>query len=349
MTTTETTTTESTKPKKSVLPYFFGLLLFLLILGAYGGLFWLWQSQNTQAQEVTQSVKQTLSSFQGDSQQGLAVAKQADERSVALQAKTLLLEEKITQALDQQTDLQALMTKMQTNKADTVISEVEQLVKVADQQVKFSGNIKAAVMALTAADLPLAQLGTSDVIDIREALGNDLQQLKEFPDVDMAALSEKLSSLKKLIVHLPLLQEQNALVDHEMPEEVVQVEANENPTIQARVWAQIKEFIMIEKIDAKTQPLISQEQKFYLQENLKLRLLTARIALMQRNAEVYKADLEAIRLWLSQYYDTQHPNAEKAIALLDELQETELGVALPNVQASLDAISQYQFSKEAAQ
>lgn len=348
MTTTEmTTTTETAQPKKSYFSIFFGFLLFLMILASYVAIFWLWQQQSTQTDTLNNTVKQSLKGYEGDSQQSLAVAKQADERTVELQAKTLLLEEKITQAVEQQTEMQSLLGKMHDAKAENMTSEVEKLVNLADQQLKFSGNIKSAMLALEAADIPLAQSGAPEFIDIREALGNDLQALKEFPAVDMGALSDQLESLMQLTDALPLLQDQNGMTDHESI--AAEAEPEGKQTIQENLWKTFKQFIMVEKIDSAAEPLVNVEQKFYLKQNIKLRLLTARIALLQRNAAVFNQDLSAVKLWLQQYYDLQHPNAEKVLALIDGLQGTELGVALPSLQASLDAIAQYQASKEVNQ
>lgn len=340
-------TTETQKPKKSIVPIFLGFILFLFVLGSYAGLFWLWQMQKTQTQSVNQTVSQSLKGYQGDSQQGLAMAKQADERSVELQAKTLVLEEKIADLTAQQSQTQTTLTQMNAQASDALINEVSHLVNMADQQLKFAGNIKAAIMALEAADLPLAQSGAPEYLEIRTSLGNDLAALKAFPALDMAALSNQLTSVQHLLDGVPLLQDQNGIEDHAQETEKAAEAPVQQSTIQSNLWTQFKQFIMIEKIDAPAQPLVNVEQKFYLKENLKLRLLTARIALMQRNADVFKQDLEAIRLWVTQYYDTQHPNAEKAMSMIQGLLATELGVALPNVQASLDAIAQYQSSKEA--
>ncbi len=347
MTTEMTTTTETAQPKKSYFSIFFGFLLFLMILVSYVAVFWLWQQQASQTETLNSMVKQSLEGYEGDSQQSLAVAKQADERTVELQAKTLLLEEKITQTIEQQTEMQSLLGKMHEAKAENMISEVEKLVNLADQQLKFSGNIKSAMLALEAADIPLAQSGAPEFIDIREALGNDLQALKEFPAVDMAALSNQLESLMQLTDALPLLQDQNGMSDHENV--VAEVEPEGKQTIQENLWETFQQFIMVEKIDSTAEPLVNVEQKFYLKQNIKLRLLTARIALLQRNAAVFNQDLGMVKLWLQQYYDLAHPNAEKALALIDNLQATELGVSLPSLQGSLDAIAQYQVNKEISQ
>lgn len=349
MTTEMSETTQQAQPqaKRSYFSIFFSFLLFLMILASYVAIFWLWQQQQSQTQDFSQTLSKSLEGYEGDSQQSLAVAKQADERTVELQAKTLLLEEKITQSISQQSEMQALLGKMHEAKAENMISEVEKLVNLADQQLKFSGNIKSAMLALEAADIPLAQSGAPEFIDIREALGNDLQALKEFPAVDMGALSNQLESLMQLTDALPLLQDQNGMTDHEKPVDTEAVQASK-ATIQENLWQTFQKFIMVEKIDSVAEPLVNVEQKFYLKENIKLRLLTARIALLQRNADVFNQDLSTVKDWMNQYYDLQHPNAEKALALIDTLQSTELGVALPSLQNSLDALAHYQANKEAS-
>jgi uroporphyrin-3 C-methyltransferase len=113
-----------------------------------------------------------------------------------------------------------------------------------------------------------------------------------------------------------------------------------------QVWADIQNLITIERIDRPQAPLLTNEHRFYLKENLKLRLLSARIALLQHDQASYQADLTLVRQWLQQYYDMQHPNAIKALKLLNHLIENRVSLELPELHESLNAINRYKLSLE---
>ena len=53
--------------------------------------------------------------------------------------------------------------------------------------------------------------------------------------------------------------------------------------------------------------LISPEQTYFIRENLRLRLLDARIALLQHNGEVYQSDLNNVEATVKQYFDSKSP------------------------------------------
>ena len=46
------------------------------------------------------------------------------------------------------------------------------------------------------------------------------------------------------------------------------------------------------------------QQQFFLRENLKLRLLSARFALLFHDQANFRADLTAADAWLTKYFDT---------------------------------------------
>ena len=59
----------------------------------------------------------------------------------------------------------------------------------------------------------------------------------------------------------------------------------------ARLWADIRQLVRVEVADRPAAPLLLPSQQYFLRENLQLRLLSARIALLNRDDASFKADV----------------------------------------------------------
>src|SRR5262249_58264930 len=57
------------------------------------------------------------------------------------------------------------------------------------------------------------------------------------------------------------------------------------------VWEELKGLVRVERLDASDRALIAPEGRVFLRENLKLRLLHARLALLQRDEAAFRGDL----------------------------------------------------------
>ena len=93
-------------------------------------------------------------------------------------------------------------------------------------------------------------------------------------------------------------------------------------------------------------PLLSPEQAFFLRENLKLRLLGARLALLARDQTSFKTDLDAASEWLQRYYDTGDRPVAAALTTVTQLAQSQLSIELPDISASLDAARNLKMVRE---
>lgn len=317
------------------------LLTFLLLV-------WFWLSSQQHFQSIEKSLSKKLEQSQSVNQQSLALAKQADERSAKTQAQTVMIAEKLAESRDQQEVLQTLYNQLAENREMTAIAEVEQLVTIANQQLKLTGNIKSALLALEAADQHLEPLHLPRATQLRQTLGNEIENLRKFPQIDPVEMAKQIESIATLCADLPLISEHEPVLTKKIVQ-AEQLRTGHLSRVQAfffQVWADIQNLVTIERIDRPQAPLLTNEHRFYLKENLKLRLLSARIALLQHDQASYQADLTLVRQWLQQYYDMQHPNAIKALKLLNQLIENRVSLELPELHESLNAINRYKLSLE---
>ena len=85
--------------------------------------------------------------------------------------------------------------------------------------------------------------------------------------------------------------------------------------------------------------LLSPEQSFFLRENLKLKLLNARLGLLARQIDSSRADLTAASLSLNKYFDASSRKTQGAAALLQQVQAQMKTLQLPRVDETLAALA----------
>lgn len=304
---------------------------------------WFWFSATQHFMQIEESLSVKLHDYHSVNEQSLALAKQADERSAKTQAQTMIIQEKLAESRDQQEVLQTLYDQLAEDREETVLAEVEQLVSIANQQLQLTGNIKAALLALQAASRYLEPINLPRANQLREVLSSDIQHLREYNQLDLLTISAQLETLTTLCADLPLSNERALLVKEQVEIEPT-IQANNLNQVQkvaSKVWEDVKSLVKIEYITIPEPPLLSADHRFYLNENLKLRLLTARIALLQHDEASYHADLAAVSSWLTQYFDVENENTIKALALIETLQESKVALERPELSESIAAIGRY--------
>ena len=184
------------------------------------------------------------------------------------------------------------------------ISEIEQVLLVASQQLQLAGNVPSALTALQLADAKLQRLDRPQFVPLRRALARDMDRLKAVPYVDIVGMSLKLDQAIAAVDALPLAMDER--VPPPAPDKAAPP-ADDSPwrRFLRELWGDAKQLIRIEVADRPAAPLVPMAQQYFLRENLKLRLLTARIALLARNDASFQADLAAVEAWLKQYFDTR--------------------------------------------
>lgn len=319
----------------------------LLVIIALFTLAWQWLNTRHKFNEVEKSLSHKLEEYQALNQQSLALAKQAEERSTQANARTVILEQKLAESRDQQEVLQTLYNQLAENRESTAVAEVEQLLNIANQQLQLAGNVKSALLALQAAEQKLQPLDLPRAAALRETLHLEIENLRELPQVDVISMSAQLSHLSELCGTLPLISErQPTLNAHAKEKPSNTAQQNSVQRFGLAIWEDIKDLITVERIDKPEPPLLAADHAFYLRENLKLRLLTARIALLQHDEATYKADLNTIHAWLTQYFDTRHPDTIKAFNILKRLSSNNISIELPQLTDSFAAVNRYKLSLE---
>jgi uroporphyrin-3 C-methyltransferase len=324
-------------------PSFFATTALALALIALGIVSWQWLNTRHRFIDIEQALTKRLEQYSANNQQSLAISKQADEHSTEAAARTELLEQKLAESRDQQEALQTLYMELANNREERVIAEVEQLMIIANQQLQLAGNIKPALLALQTADTRLQQLDTPQVTQLRKAIAQNIQQLQSLPQVDIVGMSLKLENLAENIDNLPLVSER-----HPVTAAAPRPDWDSNPwrRLAQEVWQDLKLMVRLERVDRPEPPLLAPDQTFFLRENIKLRLLTARIALLQHDEATYRADLQAAEQWLTGHFDTREAATQSALATIKQLSANNIIIQIPDISESLGLISKYKLSLE---
>lgn len=286
-----------------------------------------------------------LAGFETRNNESQVLARQAQEGARELQAKIALLEQKLLESQNQQIALEAMYQEVVRGRDEASLAEIEQLVFAASQQLQVAGNVKAALIALQAADSRLQRMEKPQFQSLRKTINKDIERLRASPAVDVGGISLRLDDLIDQIDALQLLPGKPA------PAVTTQQPTATGPwwqRVATEVWAEFSALLRVQNMEKAELPLLPPEQAYYARENLRLRLLTARMALLARDEHAYRRDLKTAQAWVKRYFDEQDKSVKGALGVLDKLAGSPVSVDLPDISASLNAVRGFKLAPEPA-
>jgi uroporphyrin-III C-methyltransferase len=264
------------------------------------------------------------------------------------QNRVALLEGKLAEFQGQRVALEEMYRELARAPDDWLLAEVEQTLNIASRELTLAGNVRAALIALQAADQRLARADKLQVVQLRRAITQDMERLKAIPLIDAQGVSLKLDNLMAQAPTLPL-----ALPDAQAPGERETRAKSDGDGVLARVgkdvWFEVQQLVRIRKLDNGDPALLSPQQSYFLRENLKLRLLSARTALIARDDINYKEDLKIARDMLTKYFDPKAKVNINSLAMLKQLQENPVSISVPDITVSLNAARAARAARERPQ
>ncbi|SIT40372.1 putative enzyme of heme biosynthesis [Paraburkholderia piptadeniae] len=270
----------------------------------------------------------------------------------AANAQIAQLEGKLADAQNAQQALQQQYADLARNRDDWTMAEVGQMLSSASEQLQLTGNTQLALFALQSADTRLAASDGAQVLAVRKAIAQDIDKLKSAPSTDLTGLAIKLDNAIDQIDQLPLSGEApiaHATPHAAEPKDVDRVAAATGEPKWKAWWnqfvtgigQQLTSLVQVRRLDHADAMLVSPDQGYFLRENLKLRLLSARLALLARNQTTLKSDLQAADEALARYFDASSKKVQNARDLVKEVDQGSGAVEVPNLNTSLQAVHQY--------
>src|SRR5467141_2818259 len=298
---------------------------------------WQWYDGRTRIGALRDELAQRVRESESDSRDARLAARQAQEAAREAQAKLAQIELKLAEFQSQQIGLDALYQEVSRSRDEWVLAEIEQILTIASQQLQLTGNVQVALAALQTADARLARSGRPQFVPLRKVFARDIERLKTAPGLDVPGIALKLDQLIAGVDSLPLVQEarpQATAVAKREPDGFWE-------RLVAELLGELKQLVRIQNMEASDPALLSPPQAFFLRENLKLRLLNARLALLARDEAVYRGDVKIAASWLERYFDTRSQAAAATAVTLKQLGSGTVGASFPTIGESLAAVRSY--------
>jgi len=314
------------------------LTVAVLVLG------WGWWVTRSDMVELREDVAKRVREASVDASGARAIAKEAQEALRDAQGKFGALEAKLLESQSHQLALEALYQELARSRDEWLLAEIEQTLAIASQQLQLAGNVRAALVALQNADARLARSDRPQFLPLRRVIARDIERLKLAPALDVAGMTFRIDQVIAGVDQFPLLVDGRPQA--EARPAAARAGASRWEAALQGIWEEIKSLVRVQRLDGIDQSLLAPESRYFLRENLKLRLLHARLALLQRDEAAFRSDIKAAQDWLNRYFDTKQPATAMAAANLTQLGTAAVNVELPTIADSLSAIRNYKIPRE---
>ncbi len=352
------------------------LTLILLTLGvlSLGALGLAWQG-HSRAKQLEQELVRRQEQSQTQASEARGMASRAQDVAQETAAKLALLDARLAEVALQRGQLEELIQSMSRSRDENLLGDIEASLRVALQQTSITGSAEPLVAALKQADERLQRYKQPRLEGVRRAVVRDLDRVKAVSVVDVATLGIKLDEVARLADELPLLSVAERVAQAEgearaearaegkgdarsdaKPRKPAQPAAKAAAApegwdawwalaqlrwqeLSSQVWQETKSLVRVTRISHPEAALITPEQGYFLRENLKLRLLNARLALLSRQYDTAQSDLREALALLDRYVDMRSRKAQSAAELLRQVQGQARQVAVPRPDDSLAALA----------
>ena len=313
-------------------------LLFLLVLLSGLSLLvslMLWQRLSAvQEQLARQSADSGMQAVEAR-----ALARQAQDLARDTAARQAVMESRLSEVALQRTQLEELMQSLSRSRDENLVVDIESAIRLAQQQAQLSGSVEPLLAALRTADQRLARAAQPRLNRLRAAVARDIERMTAARITDLPGLMARIDELVRQIDDLPLA---NAVAGGGSAGKLRE-QLPVDPTWWQRSLAALREearaLLRVSRIDQPEAVLLAPEQGFFLRENLKLKLLNARLALLSRQTESARADVAAASAALNRYFDPASRKTQAAAGLLQQVQGQIRTVELPRMDETLAAIA----------
>ncbi|MDP2811305.1 MAG: uroporphyrinogen-III C-methyltransferase [Rhodocyclaceae bacterium] len=324
---------------------------FIIVAAALALFGWQWLETRGRLGDVQEELARRLADSDAVARESRALARQNQETVLALQAKVGVMEARLAEAQGQQLALEAMYQELSKSRDERLLAEIEQMISIAAQQLQLAGNVQAALIALEGADARLARAGQARFLSLRKLVARDIEKLKALPTADVPGIALRLETVLAAIDTLPLAYEQRPKTSSAPAAKSSRspVDASFWQSLAAELWTETKQLVRVERIHAAGHAdpaLLSPAQSFFLRENIKLRILNARLALLIRDGKSFREDVRQASIWLDRHFDTRAKAVQAASTTLKSLAAVDVAVEPPTLVETLGALRNYKLAQE---
>ena len=313
----------------------------------------LWQKvDGMQEQLARQSLDATTQAAEAR-----ALARESQDLVRDASAKLAVMEMRVNEVSLQRGQLDTLVQSITRSRDDTLLVDVESAIRMAQQQAQLTGSTEPLVATLQSSIKRVERAAQPRFVPIQKAMEHDLERLSQSNVTDTASLLARLDDVVRLVDDMHV--QNSAPIPNELrqplrkaPEATDELSATEigNAT-QWQWWShwgekiwqatreETRDLLRVSRIQNVDAMLMAPEQAFFVRENIKLKLLNARLAVLARQYDAARADVGAAQAALSKYFDSDSRRTHQAQAVLAQLQAHLQATTQPSLNDTLAAIS----------
>jgi uroporphyrin-III C-methyltransferase len=317
--------------------YLFGLIAIL----ALGSSVLLWQKlSNIQEQLARQSADAGSNAVEAR-----AAAKQAQELARDTAARLTLAETRLGEVALQRSQLEDLIQSLSRSRDENLVADTHATLQVAQQQAQLTGSADPLLSALRSADQRLERAGQPRLSRARAAVARDIDRIRGASVADVPGALVKLDELARVVDELPLA---NAVGPQPASTPTPPARRRAAPPPPALRWwerlladvrDQARGLVRVSRIDDPDAMLLAPDQAFFVRENLKLKLLNARLGLLARQTDSARGDVAAAAQAVRKYFDASSRRTQAALALLQQVQGQLRSAELPRIDETLAVLA----------
>ncbi len=297
----------------------------------------LWQKLST----IQEQLARQSADAGSNAVEARALARQAQELARDIAARQAIADTKLSEVALQRSQLEELMQSLSRSRDENLVVDIESSLRLAQQQAQLTLSAEPLLAALRTADQRLARAGEPRLARVRTAITRDIDRIKAAAVADVPGILVRLDEVARQIDELPLANAVGPNASRAAP-------AASRPPPTAPVWWQqalaavaeeARSLVRVSRIDQPDAVLVAPDQAFFLRENLKLRLMNARLGLLARQTDAARADVASAAAALTRYFDPASRRTQAAAAALQQLQVQLRVVDVPRVDETLATLA----------
>jgi uroporphyrin-3 C-methyltransferase len=272
-------------------------------------------------------------------------SKQAEELARETAARLSVTDAKLSEVALQRSQLEELMQSLSRSRDENLVVDIESAIRLAQQQAQLTGSVQPLLAALNSAEQRLTKVAQPRLAPVLRAVTRDIERIKATAVADTPALLFKLDELVRVVDTLPLL---NAVGNAPQPKVVQPVPATSWAKaismswwekVLSDIWDDVQNLIRVSRIDKPEASMLAPDQSYFVRENLKLRLLNARLGLLARHFDAVQSDMKQANDDLARYFDMQTRQGQTTLALAREVLAQSKQIEIPRVDDTIAALT----------
>ena len=274
-------------------------------------------------------------------------AKQAEELARDTAARLAVTDAKLSEVSLQRAQLEDLMQSLSRSRDENLVVDIESAIRLAQQQSQLTGSVQPLLAALQSSQLRLTKVAQPRLAPVLRAIVRDIEQIKATPVTDTPTLLIKIDELVRAVDNLALLNAVGTSVANNAatkpaPETLSWARAISMSWWEKMLndlWRNAQGLVRISRIDKPEASLLAPEQSYFVRENLKLRLLNVRLAVLARHFESAQADMNQVTRDLNKYFDVVSGQGPLTLTLAREVLAQSKNTEIPRIDATLAALA----------